>query len=154
MSNTLNLDRLTGSQSSSPCCTDHLIRGTKSSSSLSCDSSIASSKLSSPKSAILSFLLQLRVDSCFLKVIQQLLTPSSPSNLSFNDVFQKAVPTQYVPNPVGLVQFPFNWYEIQHYRRGIIEIHIRTLRGSVVGWGTMLQAGRSPVRVSEEVDFF
>jgi hypothetical protein len=26
--------------------------------------------------------------------------------------------------------------------------------GSVVGWGTMLQAGRSPVRVSDEVDFF
>jgi hypothetical protein len=26
-------------------------------------------------------------------------------------------------------------------------------RGSVVGWGTMLQAGRSPVRVSDEVDF-
>jgi hypothetical protein len=55
-----------------------------------CDKSIASSKLSSPKSAILSFLLQLPVSSCFLKVIQQLLTsPSSPScpyNLSFNDV--------------------------------------------------------------------
>jgi hypothetical protein len=27
-------------------------------------------------------------------------------------------------------------------------------RGSVVGWGTMLQARRSPVRVSDEVDFF
>jgi hypothetical protein len=27
-------------------------------------------------------------------------------------------------------------------------------RGSVVGWGTMLQAGRSPVRVPDEVDFF
>jgi hypothetical protein len=27
-------------------------------------------------------------------------------------------------------------------------------RGSVVGWGTMLQAGRSPVRVLGEVDFF
>jgi hypothetical protein len=26
--------------------------------------------------------------------------------------------------------------------------------GSVVGWGTMLQAGRSPVRVLDEVDFF
>jgi hypothetical protein len=25
-------------------------------------------------------------------------------------------------------------------------------RGSVVGWGTMLQAGRSPVRVPDEVD--
>jgi hypothetical protein len=27
-------------------------------------------------------------------------------------------------------------------------------RGSVVGWGTMLQAGRSPVQVPDEVDFF
>jgi hypothetical protein len=27
-------------------------------------------------------------------------------------------------------------------------------RGSVVGRGTMLQAGRSPVRVPDEVDFF
>jgi hypothetical protein len=27
-------------------------------------------------------------------------------------------------------------------------------RGSVVGWGTRLQAGRSPVRVPDEVDFF
>jgi hypothetical protein len=26
-------------------------------------------------------------------------------------------------------------------------------RGSVAGWGTMLQAGRSPVRVLDEVDF-
>jgi hypothetical protein len=73
----------------------------KSSNSLSCDRSIASSKLSSP-----SFLLQLPVSSCFLQVIQQLLTspssPSCPSNLSFDDVFQKAVRTQYVPNSVRL----------------------------------------------------
>jgi hypothetical protein len=27
-------------------------------------------------------------------------------------------------------------------------------RGSVVGWGTMLQAGRSPVRVPDKVDSF
>jgi hypothetical protein len=27
-------------------------------------------------------------------------------------------------------------------------------RGSVAGWGTMLQAGRSPVRVPDEVGFF
>jgi hypothetical protein len=62
----------------------------KSSSSVSCDRSIASSKLSSPKSAIQSFLLQLPVSSCFLQVIQQLLTsPSSPSraaNSSFINV--------------------------------------------------------------------
>jgi hypothetical protein len=30
----------------------------------------------------------------------------------------------------------------------------RGARGSVVGWGTVLQAGRSPVRVPDEVDFF
>jgi hypothetical protein len=62
----------------------------KSSSSLSCNRSIASSKLSSPKGAILNFLLQLPVSSCFLQVIQQLLTspcsPSCPYNLPFNDV--------------------------------------------------------------------
>jgi hypothetical protein len=62
-----------------------------SSNKLSCDKSTASSKLSSPKSAIPSFLLQLPVSSCFLQVIQQLLTsPSSPccsSNLSFSDEF-------------------------------------------------------------------
>jgi hypothetical protein len=99
---------------------------------LSRDRSIASSKLSSPKSAILSFLLQLPVSSCFLKVIQQLLTsPSSPSclsNLSFNDVFYKAVPTQYVPNPVGVpssycvknVPSPPSLYVILiHYLRGL-----------------------------------
>jgi hypothetical protein len=27
-------------------------------------------------------------------------------------------------------------------------------RGSVVGWGTMLKAGRSPVRVPDDLDFF
>jgi hypothetical protein len=26
-------------------------------------------------------------------------------------------------------------------------------RGNAIGWGTMLQAGRSPVRVPDEVDF-
>jgi hypothetical protein len=29
-----------------------------------------------------------------------------------------------------------------------------SLRSSVVGWGTMLRAGRSPVQVPDEVDFF
>jgi hypothetical protein len=84
----------------------HPLFSIKSSSSLSCDRSIASSKLSSPKREILSFLLQLPVSSCFHEIIQQLITsPSSPScpyNLSFNDATQKAVPTQYVPNPAGL----------------------------------------------------
>jgi hypothetical protein len=56
---------------------DHNSRSLKSSSSLSCDRSIASSKLSSPKSAIQSFPLQLPVSSCFLKAIQQLLTAPS-----------------------------------------------------------------------------
>jgi hypothetical protein len=69
----------------------HLVTTPSSSSSLYCDRSTASSKLSSPKCAILSFLLQLPVSSCFLKVIQQLLTspssPSWPSNLSFNEDF-------------------------------------------------------------------
>jgi hypothetical protein len=32
--------------------------------------------------------------------------------------------------------------------------HANGARGSVVRWGTMLQAGRSPVRVPDEVDFF
>jgi hypothetical protein len=27
-------------------------------------------------------------------------------------------------------------------------------RGSVVGWGTMLQGGRSPIRIPDKVDFF
>jgi hypothetical protein len=61
-----------------------LFHRVKSSSSLSCDRS----KLSSLKSAILSFLLQLAVSSCFLQIIQQLLkspsSPSCPSNFSFN----------------------------------------------------------------------
>jgi hypothetical protein len=33
-------------------------------------------------------------------------------------------------------------------------LHETGARGSVVGSSTMLQAGRSPVRVPEEVDFF
>jgi hypothetical protein len=33
-------------------------------------------------------------------------------------------------------------------------VRIGGARSSVVGWGTMLQAGRSPVRVPDEVDFF
>jgi hypothetical protein len=80
-----------------PC---RLVFRRSSSSSLSCERSIASSELSSPKSEILSFLLQLPVSSCFLQVIQQLLTsPSSPScpyNLSFNDVLQKAICAQSI----------------------------------------------------------
>jgi hypothetical protein len=33
-------------------------------------------------------------------------------------------------------------------------MHNCEARGSVVGLGTMLQAGRSPVRVPDEMDFF
>jgi hypothetical protein len=28
------------------------------------------------------------------------------------------------------------------------------VQGSIIGWGTMLQAGRSPVQVPDKVDFF
>ena len=52
-------------------------------SSLSYDKSKASSKASSPHSAIQSFLLQMRVSSPFLKVIQQLPTSSSLSSCHF-----------------------------------------------------------------------
>ena len=72
-------------------------------------------KLSSPHSAIQSFLLQMRVSSPFFKVIQQVSTPSSlsschfypPLYLSFNNPFQKAVSTQNVTNPFCL---PFTYF--------------------------------------------
>ena len=72
--------------------------------------SIASSKASSPQRVIQCFLFQFTVPSLFLKVIQQLLTSSFSSSrhfypslyLSSNNVFQKAVPTQDVTNPVSL----------------------------------------------------
>ena len=68
---------------------------------LSNDRSKASSKTIPPHSAIQSFLLQMRVSSPVLKVIQQLPTSSSSSSchfhlslyLSFDDLFQKAVST-------------------------------------------------------------
>jgi len=86
-----------------------------SSSSLSYDRSKASSKASSPHSAIQSFLLQMRVSSPFLKVIQWLPTSSSLSSchfypllyLSFNNPLQKAVSTQNVTNPFHL---PFTYF--------------------------------------------
>ena len=67
-------------------------------SNLSNDRSKASSKTIPPHSAIQGFLLQLTVSSPVLKVIQQLLTPSSSSSchfylllyLSFNNLLQKA----------------------------------------------------------------
>jgi len=66
-------------------------------SSLSYGRSKASSKASSPHSAIQSFLFQMRVSSPFLKVIQQLPTSSSlscyhfypPLYLSFNNPFRR-----------------------------------------------------------------
>jgi hypothetical protein len=36
----------------------------------------------------------------------------------------------------------------------ILALNKRSSSCSVVGWGTMLQAGRSPVRVPDQVDFF
>ena len=79
------------------------------------DKSKASSKASCPHSAIQSFLLQMRVSSPVLKVIQQLPTSSSSSSshfypnfyLSFNNPLQKAVSTQNVTNPVSL---PFTYF--------------------------------------------
>jgi hypothetical protein len=56
-------------------------------SSLSYDRSKASSKASSPHTAIQSFLLQMRVSSPFLKVIQQLRTSSSLSSCHFYPLF-------------------------------------------------------------------
>jgi hypothetical protein len=41
-------------------------------------------------------------------------------------------------------EFKANYYCIEFCKGG---------RGSVVGWGTMLQAGKSPVRIPDEVDF-
>ena len=84
-------------------------------SSLFYDRSKASSKASSPHSAIQSFLLQMRVSSPFLKVIQQLPTSSSlsschfypPLYLFFSNPLQKAVSTQNVTNPVCL---PFTYF--------------------------------------------
>ena len=84
-------------------------------SSLSYDRSKASSKASCPHSAIQSFLLQMKVTSPFLKVIQQLPTSSYLSScyfytllyLSFNNPLQEAVSTQNVTNPVRL---PFTYF--------------------------------------------
>ena len=64
-------------------------------------------------SAIQSFLLQMRISSPFLKVIQQFPTSSSSSSrhlyspfyLSFNNPLQKAVSTQNLTNPVSLLLF-------------------------------------------------
>jgi hypothetical protein len=45
-------------------------------------------------------------------------------------------------------KLPYTQYEPEYLEAD------KESRGSVVGWGTMLQAGRLPVRVSDEVDFF
>ena len=78
---------------------------------LSYDRFTTSSKTNSPVSAIQCFLLQLPVSPLFLKIMQQLLTSSSsschPFPASFNNVFQKAVSTQVVTNPVSLPSFYF-----------------------------------------------
>ena len=71
------------------------------------------SKASSPQSASQCFMFQVPVTFLFLKVIQQLRTPSSTSSLPFclscylscSNVVQKAVPTQDVTDPVSLPTF-------------------------------------------------
>ena len=80
---------------------------------LSYDRPIASSKTSSPQSAILPFIFQFPVLSPFPKVIQQFLTSSSSPPLHFylsfyilfNNVFYAAAPTQDVAIPVSLHSF-------------------------------------------------
>ena len=77
------------------------------------DRSTASSEAGSPHSAIQYFLFQVSVYSPFLKVVQQLRTSSFSSSshfypspyLPFNNIFQEAVPTQVVTNPVSLPSF-------------------------------------------------
>ena len=77
------------------------------------DRSIVFPKASSPQSVIQCFLFQCTVSSLLLKIIQQLLTCSFSSSchfyppfyLSFSNVFQKAVPTQDVFNPLSLPSF-------------------------------------------------
>jgi hypothetical protein len=75
--------------------------------------STATSKAISPQIAIYCFLFQFPVSSIFLKVSEQLLTSSSSSSrhfcpslhLPFHNVFQKAVSTQSLTNPVRLTSF-------------------------------------------------
>ena len=91
------------------------------------------SKASSPYSAIQSFLLQMRVSSPFLKVLQQLPMSSSSSSchfyppfyLSFNNPLQKAVSTQNVTNPVSGV--PRNFVR----GREVQQIQLRTERTGI-----------------------
>ena len=66
---TLVKQHVTDEQLTTPTCNEHIYISS-SSSSLSYDRSKASSKASSPHSAIQSFLFQMRVPSPFLKVIQ------------------------------------------------------------------------------------
>jgi hypothetical protein len=74
---------------------------------------VASSKTNSPQSAIWCFRFQFPVAFLFLKVIQWLLTYYSSSSrhfypslyLSFINMFEKTIPTQYVTNPVSFILF-------------------------------------------------
>ena len=84
-------------------------------SSLSYDRSKASSKASSPHSAIQSFLLQMRVSSpslrsssSFLRLLPRLpVTSLPPPYRSYNNPLQMAVTTQNATNPVSL---PFTYF--------------------------------------------
>ena len=72
-------------------------------------------KATSPHSAIQCFLFQFTASSCLLKIIQQLRTSSPTSSrllysyLYFysNSLFQKAVRTQEVTNPISHISFYF-----------------------------------------------
>jgi hypothetical protein len=58
----------------------------------------------------------------------------------------------------GLEKTPYNFvrtHSVVGLKNNLFSLYvIMGARGSVVGWGTMLQAGRSPVRVRDEVDLF
>ena len=77
------------------------------------DRFVASSKVNSPQVAIHCFFFQFTVFCLFFNVTQQILTSSSsfplhfyPSlYLSFNNVFQKAVPTQKCPIQLAFLLF-------------------------------------------------
>ena len=81
--------------------------------SLSFYRSRVSAKARSPQRVMHCFLFQFPVFSRFFKVIQQLVTSSSSSSshfyaflyLSFNNMLQKAVPTQYLVDTVNILSF-------------------------------------------------
>jgi hypothetical protein len=81
--------------------------------------------------------------------------PSSPGNMSqFEDYNMPCLTTSHIP-AVWLIliliifwRFPFNF---QHFKD--LERNDHGVRGTAVGWGTMLQAGRSWVWFPMSLDF-